>query len=460
MAGLLDFLQTPQGMGLLSGVASYAANARRGQPVNSIGRGLVGGLTGYAQANDMVKQDEENAFQKRYRQMQMDEMQRKIDDQTAMRESGKAAFGKATIQPRAAVAPYTMSVPTMGGKPSLMAGMDAAMGGDFAQQPLLGPMESMQMPGQEAQAGGFDPAVYKQEYMQRLAQAGMFDEAAKFAPKDVEYGTTPFVDADGNVQLIGKTGTTKTLPFKGQKKEGASPYGQDMREYLAVQGIDPETATPQQLRDAHAYVNREKLTRAKAQGVNIGPTTVMAEGAADRAGKKIGDIVGEQTATIEGQYSALDAVRGARKQLEQGIYSGYWANAGMAAAKATSGAIGDRDKAARTEKFKSYIGNTVIPRLKEFGGNDSVEELRMLERVMGGDITLEPEALSEIMASIETKQMRGIERMQRQQQAIESGKVPGTDPGTDRARKEQEGQTGVSRSGKPMVYRNGQWEYI
>jgi hypothetical protein len=52
MAGLLDFLQTPAGQGLLTGVASYAANAGRGQPVNSIGRGLLGGLAGYGVATD------------------------------------------------------------------------------------------------------------------------------------------------------------------------------------------------------------------------------------------------------------------------------------------------------------------------------------------------------------------------------------------------------------------------
>lgn len=48
--GLLDFMQTPGGQALLSGVASYAANARRGQPVNSIGRGLLGGAMGYQNA--------------------------------------------------------------------------------------------------------------------------------------------------------------------------------------------------------------------------------------------------------------------------------------------------------------------------------------------------------------------------------------------------------------------------
>lgn len=98
MAGLLDFLNTPQGMGLLSGVASYAANARRGAPVNSIGRGLAGGIAGYSQAQDQIRQDQENAFQNQYRQMQMNDMQRKLAEQQAQKAWKADYVKKATPQ--------------------------------------------------------------------------------------------------------------------------------------------------------------------------------------------------------------------------------------------------------------------------------------------------------------------------------------------------------------------------
>lgn len=74
MAGLLDFLQTPEGQGLLSGVASYAMNARRGTPINNIGRGLGGGLMGYQSAIGDIEAQKEKAFNQQYRQMQMDNM--------------------------------------------------------------------------------------------------------------------------------------------------------------------------------------------------------------------------------------------------------------------------------------------------------------------------------------------------------------------------------------------------
>lgn len=77
--GLLDFIKTPEGQGLLAGAFGYAANARKGTPWNNAGRGGIAGLMGYANALDRQDQQAENQFQKQYRQMQMDEMQRKID---------------------------------------------------------------------------------------------------------------------------------------------------------------------------------------------------------------------------------------------------------------------------------------------------------------------------------------------------------------------------------------------
>ena len=56
MAGLLDFFKSPEGQGLISGVAGYAAAARRGTPINNIGRGLLAGTAGYSAAMDKQKE--------------------------------------------------------------------------------------------------------------------------------------------------------------------------------------------------------------------------------------------------------------------------------------------------------------------------------------------------------------------------------------------------------------------
>lgn len=76
--GLLGFLSTPQGQGLLAAGFGGLAGARRGQPLNSIGRGGLAGLAGYAQAIDRETQLADNAFNKQYKTAQMAKLQQEI----------------------------------------------------------------------------------------------------------------------------------------------------------------------------------------------------------------------------------------------------------------------------------------------------------------------------------------------------------------------------------------------
>lgn len=125
--------------------------------------------------------------------------------------------------------------------------------------------------------------------------------------------------------------------------------------------------------------------------------------------KKYGQERGEQRSMLQGKQDALDSVREAKRMLDAGIYSGGYAELKMMGAKMIPGI--STDTAARTEEFRSYIGNTVIPRLKEFGGNDSNEEMRYLQKVMGGEITMEGAALKRILADSERKIQRGINNL-------------------------------------------------
>ena len=133
-----------------------------------------------------------------------------------------------------------------------------------------------------------------------------------------------------------------------------------------------------------------------------------------KAGEAGGKKLGEEVIDVKGKEAALDSVAAARKLLDggKGVYAGAYGPAQQFIAKYTG--IGSADKAARTEEFLAYIGETVVPRLKEFGGNDSEQELAYLNRIMGGDITMEPKALDRILQSAETKIRKGIERLRRQ----------------------------------------------
>ena len=71
MKGLLDFMSTPGGQGLLSAVVGGMAGARKGQPWNSVGRAGMAGLMGYQAAT-------ENQSNAELKKMQMDEEKKKI----------------------------------------------------------------------------------------------------------------------------------------------------------------------------------------------------------------------------------------------------------------------------------------------------------------------------------------------------------------------------------------------
>ena len=125
--------------------------------------------------------------------------------------------------------------------------------------------------------------------------------------------------------------------------------------------------------------------------------------------KKLGADIGEQRATIPTKETAISSIGDATKMLDAGIYSGAWGPVQLQAARYTPGY--DKKKVSNTQEFLSHIGNVVVPRLKEFGGNDSNEELRYLKAITGGDISIEPTALRNILVSAEKKMKKNIERL-------------------------------------------------
>lgn len=69
--GLLSFLKTAEGQGLLSAGAGYMANASRTTPVNSIGRGALTGLLGYSNATARQDEQAERAKMGQFRDAQI-----------------------------------------------------------------------------------------------------------------------------------------------------------------------------------------------------------------------------------------------------------------------------------------------------------------------------------------------------------------------------------------------------
>ena len=193
------------------------------------------------------------------------------------------------------------------------------------------------------------------------------------------------------------------LTTKPEQKDKYSAFGQT----LIDAGLTPGTE-PFQKRMLE-YATEKAKGAAKGSGnVTIGGITVDTGVASKEAGK----IIGQNIANVEQQYSLQTAYKDALGLLDKGIYGGAFGPEKQFVAKYTG--VGDSKKVQNTEVFMANIGEIVIPRLQQFGGNDSNEELKYLQNVVAGNQRLEPESMKRILISAEKKVQKNIERLQKQ----------------------------------------------
>ncbi len=293
-------------------------------------------------------------------------------------------------------------------------GVGQIVGGIFgveAQDPRLRQAQMAQTAYQEAlQATGGDansPEFFK-VFSNSAAAKGLTTLAQQAA---VQAST---LESEQQQAFQRKASGIASIAQAQRERAGArtTPLDQARTTVLTLGARPPNTLTSAEQAELTAATT---LLRLNAPGtvVNVG------DKASDVAA---GKAIGEATAAIGNKYSALESLKSASDLLDKGIYAGPYAPLEQGLAKYSGGIIGNRQKVINTETFLSEIGNTVIPRLQEFGGNDSVEELKYLKDVQGGRIDLEPKTLKNIIKSAEKKIQAGIERLQLQSKAIETGK--------------------------------------
>jgi hypothetical protein len=238
-----------------------------------------------------------------------------------------------------------------------------------------------------------------------------------------------------DVVVVGNALVSKTTGKPIYEGDKAEKYSDFARKLIEV-GLTPGTEPFQKRMLEHINA----VTKGASQGtgnVIIGGISVDTGAAAKAAGK----VVGENAANIESQYSLQTGISDALKLIDKGIYAGAYGPEKGFVAKFTG--IGDPKKVQNTEVFMANIGEIVIPRLQQFGGNDSNEELKYLQKVVAGDQRLEPESMKRILASAEKKIRNNIARLQKQ---ASSGELPlqpmdVPTPSTPRATKRYNPQT-------------------
>jgi hypothetical protein len=219
------------------------------------------------------------------------------------------------------------------------------------------------------------------------------------APKTIS------VKDDETIVTVPVWGEASKVIRPGKKPDKYSSFAQKLIEA----GLTPNTEPFQ--RRMLEHINAETKGAGKGTGnVTIGGITIDT----GEAGKAAAKVIGANVANIENQFTLEKTIKNAVDLVDKGIYAGAYGPEKGALAKYSLGTIGDKKKVENTEVFMSYIGETVIPRLQEFGGNDSNEELAYLQKVMGGNLRLEPEAIRKILINTEKKVQANIKRLQKQ----------------------------------------------
>jgi hypothetical protein len=213
----------------------------------------------------------------------------------------------------------------------------------------------------------------------------------------------------GNALVSEATGK---VIYEGDKPEKYSDFARKLIEV----GLTPGTEPFQKRMLEHINA----VTKGASQGtgnVTIGGISIDTGAAAKEAGK----VIGGNVANIESQYSLQTGISDALKLIDKGIYAGAYGPEKGFIAKYSLGTVGDPKKVRNTEVFMANIGEIVIPRLQQFGGNDSNEELKYLQKVVAGDQRLEPESMQRILISAEKKIANNIRRLQKQAESAGKG---------------------------------------
>jgi hypothetical protein len=251
---------------------------------------------------------------------------------------------------------------------------------------------------------------------QQLLRAGKFtpESLAKYQETGNVADLRDIEKVKDDVVVVGNALVSKSTGkpiYEGEKPQKYSDFARKLIEA----GLTPDTEPFQ--RRMLDYVNQETKGAGQGKGnVYLGGISVDTGVAAKAAAK----VIGEGVANIESQFSLQTGISDALKLIDNGIYAGAYGPEKGFVAKYSLGTVGDPKKLENTEVFMANIGEIVIPRLQQFGGNDSNEELKYLQKVVAGDQRLEPASMRRILASAEKKIANNIARLQKQ---AESGKT-------------------------------------
>lgn len=260
--GLLDFISTPEGQGLLSAAFGGLAGARRGTPFNNLGRAGLAGLGGYVDATDRMTQQAQIAKRDQMYDLQLKQAQQQMAD----------AEARKLLAQQSAMSPGAMAVSQNGG-------------------PTLAAAQAL-----PTTAPGFD---FKR-YGQGLAALGDVNGAMAIE-QALKKDTTPIKLAAG--ETLVEPGTYKPV-FSAPNKPAEQPSAVREYEYARQQGYG-------------GTFEQFQLAQKKAGATNIGLPKIDIKMGESVAGQ-IGPMAKDSKIQTQGAVAMFDSANRIQRALDSG----------------------------------------------------------------------------------------------------------------------------------------------
>ena len=268
--GLLEWINSPGGMGLLSAVGAGLAGARRGGTWNAVGSGLLGGVQGFAQGQELQRQNE-YATQRG-----------KLFDMQAQQLEQQQAAARAEAEKQA------------------------------ARENYLGGLGKVTSPRLDAQPNQADPRQmlgmgFDQKFIETYMNAGNLGKAKIKDFKEIR-------NPDGSVSVVGfdefgNVTNTKQTPFK-------APDVRDFGGYVG--GVDPITGKVTNYGQKTMSASERDASARGWSGLNLQRDQFSYSKSKD-AQERADKMTGSGVVATEGERKAatlLQRLRGSKAQLD------------------------------------------------------------------------------------------------------------------------------------------------
>lgn len=394
--GLLGFIATPEGQGLLATVFGGMAGARRGRPLNTIGMAGMSGLMGYGNALDRNAQTTKDTQAQAFQKMQMD----RINKQSA-KEDQVDALAKNFFRP---------------GTPAVPGGIPSDIG---PMPPIAATPPNFDAQGYGNALMGVDPAkgaawmqaMQKDNDLINIAPGGtLFDPRTKqpifsapFAPKEQNPNQPFSLGPDGslvpNVPYQNYQRSLKPAPTSSDAQRGQIIFDAQGNAF----NVNPYTNT----------VKPVAMNGKQIQGAQYSPGLQGEISYSKASNQEVGQAKGESTVKLKELKASLPGLEQVAADLsvlgKKATYT--MTGQGVDAVRRQLGMSAGEGSVARKE-YISKVDNEVLPLLRStFGAAFTAKEGDSLKATLG-DPNASPEEKDAVLRSfIQTKraQIKGLE---------------------------------------------------